>query len=180
MVSPEEKTVLVVDDEEDIVVYLKTLLEDAGFNVVTASNGEEALKHVRNQTPDLISLDLVMPRKSGIRFFYELRKDKKLSKIPVVIVTGHAQDEKVKKEMDELFPGATILGPQTYLEKPVKPQDYIDIVNRQLGIEAAEGAKAASSSRAGLVKEARELLESADGATLEAALNLLRGNKERA
>jgi len=69
MPKPQDMTILVVDDEPGVVIYLKTLLEDAGFTVVTAADGNEALDHVKRRKPDLISLDLVMPKKSGIRFF---------------------------------------------------------------------------------------------------------------
>ena len=65
MTRPEDKTILVVDDEEDIREYLSTVLEDAGFNVVTAADGQEALERVETTIPDFISLDLVMPKKIG-------------------------------------------------------------------------------------------------------------------
>ena len=67
MTRPEDKTVLIVDDEPDVVTYFSGILERAGFHVVTASNGLEALQAVREHEPDFISLDLVMPEKSGIR-----------------------------------------------------------------------------------------------------------------
>ena len=59
--------------------YLRAVLEDAEFNVLTASDGDEALKTVREQAVDFISLDLVMPKRSGQKVLYELRKDKALS-----------------------------------------------------------------------------------------------------
>ena len=80
-VRPEERTILVVDDEPDVRRYLQTILEDAGFNVVTASDGEEALQIIRRKKPDFISLDLVMPRKSGHRLLFELRKDREWARI---------------------------------------------------------------------------------------------------
>ncbi len=92
MTKPEEKTVLVVDDEEDVREFLSTVLEDAGFNVVTAADGVEALERIKEKVPDFISLDLVMPKKSGIKFLYELRHNKEWIKIPVVIVTHEARE----------------------------------------------------------------------------------------
>jgi CheY-like chemotaxis protein len=59
------KTVLIVDDEPDIRLFLKTVLEDAGFNVMTANNGKHALERIKECKPDLISLDLVMPKMGG-------------------------------------------------------------------------------------------------------------------
>jgi len=175
MTTPADKTVLIVDDEPDIVVYLSTLLQDSGFQVMTAFDGDEALKRVKEKKPDLISLDLVMPKKSGIRFFYELRKNKEWSKIPVIIVTGHARDEKVRKEMDGLFEGKTLSGPRTYLEKPVKPADYVTLIKRELGIET-ENEKTAPGP-ADKLTEARRLLETADPDTLAATLELLKKKK---
>jgi CheY-like chemotaxis protein len=177
MVKPEEKTILVVDDEPDIVIFLKTLLEDEGFQVVTANDGDEALLRVREKKPDFISLDLVMPKKSGIRFFYELRKNKEWSKIPVVVVTAHARDEGVRKEMADLFAGKTISGPQVYLEKPVKPQDYVNMVKRELGIEVSPpGApeQPAVPPAEEMKKEIERLLGAAHPDTLAAALKILR------
>ena len=65
MDKAENKTILVVDDEPDVRQYLAAVLEDAGFNVKMASDGQEALELIRQEPPDFISLDLIMPRKSG-------------------------------------------------------------------------------------------------------------------
>jgi CheY-like chemotaxis protein len=135
MVKPEERTILVVDDEPDTVTFLETTLRYAGFQVMTASNGEEALERVRERKPDFISLDLVMPRKSGIKFFYELRKNKEWSRIPVMIVTGHARDELGSSDLNTLLEDKMISGPQAYLEKPVTPDTYVAAIKRALGIE---------------------------------------------
>jgi len=136
--QPEDKTVLVVDDEPNVRDYLAQILRDAGFNVVTARDGDEALDLVRREPPDFISLDLVMPRKSGHKLLYELRKDKRLSRIPVVVVTAHAQDELGKDDLQDIMQNRVISGPGTYLEKPVKPLDYVRCVQRALGIEETE------------------------------------------
>src|SRR5210317_1383199 len=93
MTRPQDKTVLVVDDEPNVRQYLAQILLDAGFNVLQAGDGREAMEKIQESPPDFISLDLVMPRKSGHKLLYELRKDRKLSQIPVLIVTAHAQDE---------------------------------------------------------------------------------------
>ena len=178
MTKPEEKTILIVDDEQDIVIYLQTLLEDEGFKVMTANDGDEALQRVKEKKPDFISLDLVMPKKSGIRFFYELRHNKEWSKIPVVIVTAHARDEGVRKEIDNLFAGKTVSGPQVYLEKPVKPRDYVNMVKRELGIETSESAETSKTPPTEDMKhEIDRLLASADPETLAAALKLLQNKK---
>ena len=129
MSNESPKRVLVVDDEADVREYLKTALEDAGFAVQTASDGLEALAAVLAAPPDLISLDLVMPRHSGAKFYHDLQKDKKLAKIPVLIVTGHARDEVGRAD----FEAMTMSGPGIYLEKPVRPASYVSAVRQLLG-----------------------------------------------
>ena len=102
MASPEEKFILVVDDEPDVRAFLAAMLEDVGFEVDEAENGEVALEKVKSRTPDLITLDMVMPRKSGIQFMRELRAESKWKDIPVIVITAHASDEFGSKDVKEL------------------------------------------------------------------------------
>ena len=173
MTKPEDKLILIVDDEPDVVEYFKSLLKDAGFNVETASNGFEAIEKVKARKPDFISLDLVMPKKSGIKFYYELRKNKEWSKIPVIIVTAHAHDEFGKTDIKDLVEGKVISGPSTYLEKPVSPQKYVNTVKRILGLPETE-IVTEKKSKDDLQKELQKMLDSADKSKLQEALNLLK------
>ncbi len=93
MAENAKKTILVVDDEADVRNFLKAALLESGFTVILAEDGNIALEQVKKQIPDLISLDLVMPKKSGAKFYRELSKNKGWKKIPVIIVTGHARDD---------------------------------------------------------------------------------------
>jgi len=138
MVQAHEKTVLVVDDEPNVRDYLAQILRDAGFRVQTAADGDEAMALIRREPPDFISLDLVMPRKSGHKLLYELRKDRALSGIPVLIVTAHARDELGKGDLKDIVDNRVLSGPGVYLEKPVQPLDYVRCVQRALGIEETE------------------------------------------
>jgi len=131
MSGEKQKYVLVVDDEADVRGYLRSALEDAGFLVETACDGLEALEIIRRDPPDLVSLDLVMPRHSGAKLYRELQKDKVLSKIPVLIVTGHARDDLGRTDFEDL----TMSGPGVYLEKPVRPSSYVSAVSQLLGVE---------------------------------------------
>jgi CheY-like chemotaxis protein len=128
MAQAARKTILVVDDEADVRRFLKTALEEAGFEVMTAGDGFEALERLKEKTPDLISMDLVMPRRSGVMLYRDLIKSREWSRIPVIIVTGHARDEVGRADIREL----TISGPGIYLEKPVRPQDYIESIKNIL------------------------------------------------
>lgn len=138
MTTPQDKTVLVVEDEVDVRDYFADILRDAGFNVVTAANGEEALERVREKTPDFISLDLVMPKKSGIKFLYELRHNKDWVNIPVVIVTAHARDKLGQSDFKDIFENKSFRGPKFYLEKPIDEDKYVRMVCENVGLEYEE------------------------------------------
>lgn len=175
MVRPEDKTILVVDDEPNVRQYLRAILEDAGFSVVTAANGEEALNIIRQKRPDFISLDLVMPRKSGYKLLYELRQDLSLSRIPVLIVTAHAKDELGQKDLEDLLENRVMSGPGTYLEKPVSPDAFVRAVQRALGIEESQEA----AEKRSLKEELDKSLQAASPETMRRALNALsKANKD--
>ena len=163
----ESKCVLVVDDEPDVRSYLKAALQDAGFRVVTANDGYDALEQVREESPDLISLDLVMPKHSGVMFHRELRKNKDWAKIPVLIVTGHARDELGKADFEELI----MYGPGIYLEKPVSPQAYVSAVCQLMGMEAPSKS---DPSNGDLRSELMDKLKDADSDALKKALQALK------
>jgi CheY-like chemotaxis protein len=171
---PDEATVLVVDDEPDVVTYLSSVLEDAGLRVLTAHDGDAALEIIKTEPVDLISLDLVMPRKSGIRLLVELRKNKALARIPVVFVTGHAHDPGVRRDVSEALSGSTMVGPAMYLEKPVTPASYLANICRILKLDCPEEAEPPGRAE-DLRRKAMELLENADPAALEAAIKKLKG-----
>jgi len=170
MTEAREKTVLIVDDEPNVRDYLAQILRDAGFTVVTAADGFQALALIRERRPDFISLDLVMPRMSGHKLLYELRKDRDLSRIPVVIVTAHAQDEMGHGDLDDLMQNRVIQGPGVYLEKPVSARDYVRCVRRALGLADAE----ADEERSALQEALRQQIPQAEPHALRRALAALK------
>ena len=170
MVQASDKTILVVDDEPNVREYLKTVLEDAEFNVVTAGDGVEALEMIHREKPDFISLDLIMPRKSGHKLLYELKKDKDLSRIPVLIVTAHARDELGQESLEDILNSRVMSGPGTYLEKPVNPLSYVRSVQRALGIEESDETQ----DRLSLKDELQQELQGADADALRQALEALK------
>jgi CheY-like chemotaxis protein len=172
MARPQDKTVLVVDDEDDIRDYLSTVLEDAGFNVVTAADGEEALHRVETAIPDFVSLDLVMPKKSGIRFLYDLRRRQEWRHIPVVVVTAHANDDLGQRDFQDIFSGKKVTGPSFYLEKPVDPDQYVGLICEKLGIEFSGELVGTDMGR--LRSEAHGLIEEADATRLPEIIRLLK------
>jgi CheY-like chemotaxis protein len=82
------KKILVVDDEPHIVKYLTTFLEDNGYETCSAPDGEMALHVLRQEKPDLITLDLQMPNETGTRFYRNMTKDKNFKEIPVIVISG--------------------------------------------------------------------------------------------
>ena len=90
-----------------------------------------------------------------------------------MIVTAHARDEKMEKDIQDLFAERTMVGPRTYLEKPVKPKNYVDLVKKELGIPIEEEPDAASLKMEQMRKKAHELLNQSDPETVKKALDLL-------
>ena len=122
------KKILVVDDEPDVVTYLSTVLKDAGYDTLEASNGEEAMKNVLKDHPDLITLDITMPEMTGVKTYRALKESAKLKTIPVIIVTGVAHEFK-----QFISTRAQVPPPEGYLEKPVKPEELLAEVKRLVG-----------------------------------------------
>ena len=122
------KKILVVDDEPDVVTYLTTLLEDAGYSTVSASNGEEGLEKVRGESPDLVTLDISMPEKSGVRLYTEIKNDDALKSIPVIVVTGiQGEIEKFLSTRRQVPP------PDDFVAKPIDREALVEKVKKLIG-----------------------------------------------
>ncbi len=132
------KLVLVVDDEPDVRMFIEAALEDAGFEVLTASNGHEAYKRVKERPPDFITLDLVMPKQSGALFYLKLCGNKTWCDIPVMIISAHAHDELGAEDFRRLMKGQDAPRPAHFMEKPVRPDELVRIVCESLGVEAGD------------------------------------------
>jgi two-component system, cell cycle response regulator DivK len=123
-----KKRVLVVDDEPDVREYLSALLEDNGFEVVTAENGERAHEQVALGIPDVITLDITMPEKSGVRFYRDLRESETLKQIPVIMVTGISSDfEKFISSRRQVPP------PEGYMPKPIDRERILAMIHSLTG-----------------------------------------------
>ena len=127
------KKILVIDDEPDMVTFLATLLEDNGYEILTASDGDEGLTKIKNEKPDLVSLDLLMPNKTGIKMFRELRRDPEISATPVVMVTGFATDDAPNMDFKKWIHQRSIRPPEAYIEKPVDKDSLLKEIKRILG-----------------------------------------------
>ena len=119
MALASEKRILVVDDEPDVRNFLATCIEDAGFDVETAVDGVDALDKIKARKPDLMTLDMVMPRHSGITLMRKLRQKKEWADIPVIVITAHAQDEFGSEDVQKFDAFAARHRPKYVLEKPI-------------------------------------------------------------
>jgi len=127
------KKVLIVDDEPDIVSYLEMILQDHGYDTLTAVNGNEAMEKVRAEGPDLVTLDISMPEASGTWFYKEMKTDPELKGIPVFIITGvtglggdqHAYEQFISNR--RLVPA-----PEAFFPKPLDREAFIEKVKEVL------------------------------------------------
>ncbi|MBU1207482.1 MAG: response regulator [Proteobacteria bacterium] len=120
-----KKKILIVDDEQDILTYLSTLLEDNGYNTVLAKNGEEALKQMEAALPDLITLDISMPGKSGVKFYRDMKAEDRWKHIPIIIITGVSEDFKKFISSRQQVPP-----PEGYLSKPIEKEEILALVKK--------------------------------------------------
>jgi DNA-binding response OmpR family regulator len=167
-----KKKILIVDDEADVRNFLQAALVEAGFDVTLAEDGDIALKKIKDQLPDLISLDLVMPHKSGVKLYRELSKRKEWSKIPIIIVTGHARDELGKSDLKEL----TMSGPGIYLEKPVKPHNYIAAIKSVLKMKM-NADELETGELVEIQNNLKNIIDNADPDTLKKLKEIITQNK---
>jgi CheY-like chemotaxis protein len=120
-----KKRVLVVDDEPDVLEYLSCLLEDNDYQVATAEDGEKALEKVKEAQPDIITLDITMPEKSGVRFYRDIRESDEWKNIPVIMVTGMSQDfERFISSRRQVPP------PEGYMSKPIDQDKILELIEK--------------------------------------------------
>ncbi len=174
MAHASEKTVLVVDDEPDVRNFLAACLEDAGFNVETAIDGVDALAKVNARVPDLMTLDMVMPRKSGIQLMRNLREKEAWASIPVIVITAHAHDEFGSDDIKEFSAFAIRHRPRYTMEKPVTPEKLVKAVGEILEVEIETGEEGAAETvdDRDLIKN---LIDQSNSTTLDKIKEMLKG-----
>jgi Fe-S oxidoreductase len=123
--------ILVADDEPDFVTFVSAVLEDNGATVIGAYDGNDAIAKAKAEKPDLMTLDITMPGKSGIEVFEYLRADAELQRIPVCIITG-------KPELRELIYDRNVPPPEGYVDKPVSEESILRNVRRILELAHAK------------------------------------------
>lgn len=127
MVQGSQKRFLVIDDDNDVLAYLSIWLADHGFIVDTAHDGIEATAKLKESKPDIISLDIIMPNETGIKFYREIKKDTRYASIPVIIITG------IMSEFEEFISHRrTVPPPDGYISKPFKEEELSSVIERAL------------------------------------------------
>ncbi len=128
------KKVLVIDDDPDVRLFSVTVLEENGYTALEAANGEDGLKMIKSEKPDLVILDVLMPRQSGVRLYRELKTSKALKDVNVIVLSGIAKKTflRSQKALTE-FGGAEIPEPEIYLEKPVEAEELAATIKKVLG-----------------------------------------------
>jgi CheY-like chemotaxis protein len=123
--SDKQKTVLLVEDNEDNLVVYRTILEHVGFRVIEARDGEEGVSRARSELPDIILMDISIPKIDGWEATERLKADGATSSIPIIALTAHALEEDRLKAMRS--------GCDGYLAKPVEPRRVVQEVEKFIG-----------------------------------------------
>lgn len=123
--SNDRKTVLLVEDNEDNLVVYRTILEHVGFSVIEARDGEEGVNRARSDRPDIILMDISIPKMDGWEATERLKSDGATSSIPIIALTAHALEEDRVKAMRA--------GCDGYLAKPVEPRRVVQEVEKFIG-----------------------------------------------
>jgi twitching motility two-component system response regulator PilH len=128
-----EKKILIVEDEEDIIEFVSAALEENGYAPVVARNGDEAMEMVSQSKPDLVILDILMPQKSGIKMYRELKSVDSLKDIPVIVYSGVAKRTFLRTQAARAeMGGQRVPEPDAYIEKPAKPEYLVSVVKKIL------------------------------------------------
>lgn len=117
--------ILIVDDEPNIVVTLEFLMEQQDYEYVIARDGEEAMEKIREFKPELVLLDIMLPRLNGYEVCQRIRENADLKRIKIILLTAKGREVEIAKGM--------ALGADAYITKPFATKDLIEEVRRQLG-----------------------------------------------
>ena len=129
-----KKTVLIVEDELDMRIFLSTLLETSGYQPVVTRDGTEGMRKARDVGPDLIILDVMMPGEGGVQMYRQLKTDKTLSDIPVIMLSAVTRKtfahylNMVNARLQDAIPD-----PEAYIEKPPEAEELLKMTTSLIG-----------------------------------------------
>jgi len=147
------KRVLVVDDDENTIRFLSVALRENGYEPITASDGEEGFQRVEDSNPDLLVLDVMMPKRTGFVLFKQLRRNEKYRDIPVIMLTAvadvleedesQADEDTFERPFDSLRESLKktirqmreegLVRPDMFIDKPIDPEELVDAVRELIG-----------------------------------------------
>ncbi len=128
------KKVLIVDDELDVRIYVRTLFETSGYAPVVTRNGKEGLEKAKEISPDLIILDVMMPEAGGVSMYRELKTDQGLKDIPVIMLTGIGEKSfSHYLKMLNIKVKDPIPHPDAHMEKPLDHEKLLELAKKIIG-----------------------------------------------
>ena len=120
------RKVLVVDDELDTRIFISTLLETSGYKPIVAMDGLEGIEKAKALRPELIILDVMMPREGGVYMYRQLKADETLRSIPVIMLSGIAKKTFFHSQnLLNLYENHIVPEPEAYIEKPPEPEELL-------------------------------------------------------
>jgi len=119
------KTILIADDEPNIVISLEFLLEQGGYRVLVAQDGQQAMEAIEREVPDLVLLDIMLPRLSGYDVCQRIRQNPAWAHIKIVMLTARGREVEVAKGL--------AVGADAYITKPFSTRELLDKIRDQLG-----------------------------------------------
>jgi len=124
--------ILVIDDEPDVRVYLRTIFREQGAEVIEAPDANQGMRALQSERPDLMTLDLILPRKTGEKLYWEIRKDERFAALPVVIVSGYAAVDSPRIDFHRFLAEKHLPEPDGMIEKPIDVEKLLAAVKKAL------------------------------------------------
>jgi Fe-S oxidoreductase/ActR/RegA family two-component response regulator len=124
--------ILVIDDEPDVRVYLRTIFREQGAEVIEAPDANQGMRALNSERPDLMTLDLILPRKTGEKLYWEIRKDERFAALPVVIVSGYAAVDSPRIDFHRFLAEKHLPEPDGMIEKPIDVEKLLAAVKKAL------------------------------------------------
>jgi|YelNatPaOPRAMG01_1025707.scaffolds.fasta_scaffold00844_23 CheY-like chemotaxis protein len=128
----EAQKVLIIEDDPEFSYYLRVVLEDEGFRTMIADDGINAYNAIKTYLPDLITLDLLLPNKTGIKLFTQLRKHNKFSSIPIIVITSYSLNSYPAVDLKKTLYSNKLSPPEAFLEKPIESKELLSTIQRIL------------------------------------------------
>ena len=122
--------VLIIDDEESIITYLTTVLDDHGYTALSALDADEGARIARRELPDVICMDIMMPKRSGLNLYQEFKHDAALSDIPVMFISAFTQVRDLRDPVAfrKMISDPEVPQPECCMEKPIRVAAFIEAV----------------------------------------------------